>query len=151
MDDVQNEQPKDIENDVNISESATEEQEVSTEAQEVEQGKITFSDEQQEILNKEIGKKTAKIYEERQAREAAEQQLQELQARLQPNQEEITIPEMPDVNLYYDDEQTYLNKLSEREAAIQKKAEFDAQTSYIEQQQAQQLRQQQITKQREIV
>jgi hypothetical protein len=116
----------------NEAESATAEQEVVKE-------KVTFSDEQQEILNGITADKTKKFREAERRAEAAEQRLREAEAKI-PQAQAPTVPEMPD---YLDDD--FNEKVKARDEAIKASAAYDyqQQASQARQQQAQQQQQQQ--------
>lgn len=107
------------------AESATAEQEVVKE-------KVTFSDEQQEILNGITADKTKKFREAERRAEAAEQKLREAEAKI-PQAQAPTVPDMPDP-LSDDD---YEEKVVARDEAIRARASYDYQ------QQANQAQQQQ--------
>lgn len=100
--------------------------------------KITFTEEQQKVVNDLAAKKTFKIREAEREAEALRQQLAEAQAKV-PQETRPEVPELPDP---YDD--NYQEVLAKREEAIRAAAKFDAaETVRQEQQQAQVLQQQQ--------
>ena len=108
---------------------ATEEKEPEqAAAQEPEKEPVVFSDEQQEIFNKEIAKKVAKLREtERQLedeRRAKEELASKIKPELPPN-----VPDLPDP---FDDD--YADKIRAREEAIAQTAIWNAQQGIKEEQ-----------------
>lgn len=94
--------------------------ESSTDGGENRENKTEFTAEQQEIFNREIGKKTFKIREaERRAEELAAK-LKETESRL-PAQTRPDVPPMPD---QFDD--NFDQRVQERDQAILAQAQFDA-------------------------
>lgn len=113
-----------------------------------EPGKIEFTPEQQEVFDREIGKKTAKmrerereLEEERRRREELQQKVEQYEAPVRPD-----IPDAPDP---YDD--NYEEQQKARDAAIAKAAEYDARQAAIEEQNRQVLQQQQEAAQKQII
>lgn len=146
MDEIQTEEPLNIEPDV--SESATDEVEVevteaddNVEVEEVPQEqKVAFDEAQQAKVNSLISEKVAKTHEERRLREEAEHRLAQLQAQM-PKPQEPTVPDLPDPDEFYGDPTGYNTKLQERDKAIQQRAEYDARNRMIQDQQQYQARQ----------
>lgn len=85
-------------------------------------GKVEFTDEQQEIFNREIGKKIAKAKQAEREAEELRQKLAEAELKLNPEPEAPQVPPMPDP---YDPD--YQAKMAERDAQLAAKAEYDAQ------------------------
>ena len=101
--------------------------------------KVTFSDEQQQILNGLVADKTRDFREAERRAEAAEQKLREAEAKI-PQAQAPTIPDLPDP---FDDD--FNERLAARDEAIKAKASYDYQQQAVQnqQQQAQQQQQQQ--------
>lgn len=91
--------------------------------------KVEFTPEQQEVLNREIAKKTFKLREEERKRIQIEQEL----AAIKSKQSEIApapvIPEIPDP---FDPD--YEKKVTARDEAIKQRAAHDAHLAYLAQQ-----------------
>lgn len=95
--------------------------------------KITFSEDQQKVLDKAIGRQTHKAREAERQAEKLRLELEEAKKQI-PKAERPAIPELPDP---YDDD--YEDRLKARDAAISAAAQFDARETYrVEQEQAQQ-------------
>lgn len=153
MDDFQNETQDDDINDIEVdnSDSSTENENVETDTDETEQeqggdqshessqeDQVTFDEKQQAKVNQIVGEKVAKTYEERRRADELERELSEIKKRV-PEPTAPEIPPLPNVNDFYGDPEGYNRKLVERDAAIQKRAEFDAQQRYLQDQQQQQV------------
>lgn len=123
-------------------EQAAQPSEPSTDSGENRENKTQFTPEQQEIFNREIGKKTFKIREaERKAEELAAK-LKEMESKL-PQESRPEVPEMP--NQFDDD---FEERVRLRDQAILQQAEYDAKQRLVtEQQQQAQYQQQQAEQQ----
>lgn len=146
MDDVQNEpQSFDIQND---SASAPEQEAENIEAVDnqdnddaSQEQKVTFDEAQQAKVNELIGGKVAKTHEVTRRAEAAEAQLAELQSQM-PKPQEPQVPDLPDPDDFFGDDAGLKAAYAERDAAIEKRAEFNAQTNAANEQQQQRTQQQ---------
>lgn len=146
MDDVQNE-PKtfDFQSD---SAPAPENETPNTEATDNQGGddvsqeqKVTFDEAQQGKVNELIGGKVAKQRAAEQRAEAAEQRLAQYEAQ-KPKPEAPTVPDMPDPDDYFGDDAGLKAAHAERDAAIEKRAEFNAEQRNAEKQTTAQTQQQ---------
>ena len=79
----------------------------------------------QESVNKRINKLTFEKYEERRKREQLESELNSLKSAQSKSDESVTVPEMPDI---FDPQ--YDSKIAEREKALQRAAQIQAQKDY---------------------
>lgn len=114
--------------------------------------KVQFSPEQQEVLDKVIAEKTRKTYEERQRAEKLEKQLAELRQQV-PQPQMPDVPPAPNPDDYWGEPEKYQQAIQERDAALLKRAEFDAQLrqrEYLQAQQARQAQEEQLRKQEEL-
>lgn len=107
--------------------------------------KVQFTPEQQAIFDKAIGEKVFKAREEERKRHEAERRIQELQAKL-PQDLRPDIPPPPDA---WDDD--YEDKISQRDEAIKKAAEYDARKLVEQQYQQQEQQRIQQAKQQELM
>lgn len=119
--------------------------ESSTDSGEPHEQKITFSAEQQKVIDDLAAKKTFKIREAEREAEQLRQQLQEVSAKL-PQESRPEVPPIPDP---YDDD--YQGKLQERDQALLKAAEYDVRQQVLQQQQAELQQQQQQQEQQQLV
>jgi hypothetical protein len=119
------------------------------EGSEREEPKVTFDERQQEKVNELIHGKVAKYHEERIAREQAEARLAEYE-RQNSYQAAPTVPDAPNPDDFYGDPDGYSKAITERDAAIARRAEYDAVARYNEAQQARQYQQKQFERQQTI-
>lgn len=114
-------------------------------AHDTEHKKVEFSAEQQEILDREIGKKTFKLREEQRKREELERKIAAYESQNVRQEQAPVVPDVPD---QWDD--NYEQKLRQREEALTKRGEWNARQAYAAQQahqaeqQKAQLKQQQL-------
>lgn len=94
--------------------------------------KVTFSDEQQKIVDGIVGKKVFATKEAERKNEALQRQLEEVQAQI-PKETRPDVPLMPEA---FDDD--FESKVQQRDEAIRKAASFDAQQQLQQQQEQQQ-------------
>lgn len=90
--------------------------------------KVTFNEEQQKVFNDMAAKKAFETREQKRANEALQRQIKDLQAA-QPVEQAPNIPDMPD---QYSD--NYEQEMAARDKALQDRAAFDANASYLRQQ-----------------
>ena len=90
--------------------------------------KVTFNEEQQKVFNDMAAKKAFETREQKRANEELQRQIKELQAA-QPVEQAPSIPDMPD---QYSD--NYEQEMAARDKALQDRAAFDANASYLRQQ-----------------
>jgi hypothetical protein len=90
--------------------------------------KVTFNEEQQKVFNDMAAKKAFETREQKRANEELQRQIKELQAA-QPVEQAPNIPDMPD---QYSD--NYEQEMAARDKALQDRAAFDANASYLRQQ-----------------
>lgn len=93
-------------------------------AGENQQGKITFSDEQQQVFNDAIGKKVAKQREAEQKVEQLQQELADLQSKL-PQETRPDVPAMPD-RYDFDNDQDFSEAVAKRDEALRAQERYDA-------------------------
>ena len=98
--------------------------------------KVTFTDEQQKVLDDLAAKKTFKIKEAEREAERLRKELEDTKAKL-PQETRPEVPPLPDP---YDDD--YEAKVLQRDDTIRQAAEFDARQSVLEEQQRVQAQQQ---------
>lgn len=137
------------EEEVAETEDSVEEQdsESAPEAGENPEKHITFSEEQQRILDEAVGKKVFKLREKEREAEALKKRLEELEARI-PAQRRPYVPDIPDPFAVSDEE--YKQKLYQRDEALKQAIAYDQQQQMLRQQQ-QQLEQQRLQKQQEVL
>lgn len=106
-------------------------------AQDTEHKKVEFTAEQQEILDREIGKKTFKLREEQRKREELERKLAAIESQKVQQEQAPDVPDVPD---QWDEH--YEQKLRQREEALTKRGEWNARQAYAakQAQEAEQLR-----------
>ena len=119
--------------------------ESSTDSGENREEKVTFSAEQQKVIDDLAAKKTFKIREAEREAEQLRQQLQEVSAKL-PQESRPEVPPIPDP---YDDD--YEGKLQARDQALLKAAEYDVRQRVTQQQQIELQQQQQQQEQQKLV
>lgn len=93
--------------------------------------KVTFSDEQQEVLNKAIGRKTHQLRSVERELEEERTKRQELESKL-PAAVAPEIPDLPD-KYDFDSDQDYYDAVRKRDDKIRQKVEFDSQQTLIQQ------------------
>jgi hypothetical protein len=98
-------------------------------APDTEHKKIEFTAEQQELFNREIGKKTFKLREEQRQREELERRIAAYEAQNTQQEQEPVIPDVPD---QWDE--NYEQKLRQREDALTKRGEWNARQALLAQQ-----------------
>lgn len=137
------------EEEVAETEDSVEEQdsESAPEAGENPEKHITFSEEQQRILDEAVGKKVFKLREKEREAEALKKRLEELEARI-PEQRRPNVPDIPDPFALSDEE--YRRQLYQRDEALKQAIAYDQQQQMLKQQQ-QQLEQQRLQKQQEVL
>ena len=137
------------EEEVAETEDSVEEQdsESAPEAGENPEKHITFSEEQQRILDEAVGKKVFKLREKEREAEALKKRLEELEARI-PEQRRPYVPDIPDPFAVSDEE--YKQQLYQRDEALKQAIAYDQQQQMLRQQQ-QQLEQQRLQKQQEVL
>lgn len=137
------------EEEVAETEDSVEEQdsESAPEAGENPEKHITFSEEQQRILDEAVGKKVFKLREKEREAEALKKRLEELEARI-PEQRRPNVPDIPDPFALSDEE--YKRQLYQRDEALKQAIAYDQQQQMLRQQQ-QQLEQQRLQKQQEVL
>lgn len=114
-------------------------------AQDTEHKKVEFTAEQQEVLEREIGKKTFKLREEQRKREELERKIAAYEAQSVQQEQAPVVPDVPD---QWDE--NYEQKLRQREEALTKRGEWNArqallaQQAHAAEQQEAQLKQQQL-------
>lgn len=91
--------------------------------------KVEFTPEQQEVLNREIAKKTFKLREEERKRIQIEQELAAIKSRQSEIAPAPVVPEYPDA---FDPQ--FDQKVALRDEAIRQRAAHDAQQAYLAQQ-----------------
>lgn len=116
-------------NDDAVAEQAEGPSESSTDSGENHENKITFTDEQQRVINDLAAKKTFKIKEAEREAERLRRELEEARAKL-PQETRPDIPPIPDP---YDDD--YEARLKERDEALRRATEYDLRQQVIQQQQ----------------
>lgn len=133
MDDFQQE-VQDIDD---VSDSPAESVEVESQEAETEapEQMTPYDEGQQAKFNSVIGEKVAKTHEVTRERDDLQKQLDDLKAS-QPQPTVPEVPPLPDQEMIYDDPEGYTSKLVERDQAIKQRAEYDAQSVLIENQQA---------------
>lgn len=94
-----------------------------------EEEKVTFSPEQQEIMNREIGKKTAKLREVERQAEEERQRIEQLQQKVAEYEAPVR-PDIPPPPDPYDDD--YEASQKARDAAIAQAAAFDARMEAVQ-------------------
>lgn len=130
-----------VQEDQDIDESSEIEEEAPAEPK-----KVEFDAEQQEVFNREIGRKSAQVHEERRKAEAAQARIAELEAAI-PKTERPEVPPIPD---QYDED--YAKKIEARDKAISEAASFDAaerirsEGALKQQQEAQRIQQEEFNK-----
>ena len=137
------------EEEVAETEDSVEEQDTESapEAGENPEKHITFSEEQQRILDEAVGKKVFKLREKEREAEALKKRLEELEARI-PEQRRPNVPDIPDPFALSDEE--YKRQLYQRDEALKQAIAYDQQQQMLKQQQ-QQLEQQRLQKQQEVL
>ena len=137
------------EEEVAETEDSVEEQdsESAPEAGENPEKHITFSEEQQRILDEAVGKKVFKLREKEREAEALKKRLEELEAKI-PEQRRPNVPDIPDPFALSDEE--YKRQLYQRDEALKQAIAYDQQQQMLKQQQ-QQLEQQRLQKQQEVL
>ena len=137
------------EEEVAETEDSVEEQdsESAPEAGENPEKHITFSEEQQRILDEAVGKKVFKLREKEREAEALKKRLEELEAKI-PEQRRPNVPDIPDPFAVSDEE--YKRQLYQRDEALKQAIAYDQQQQMLKQQQ-QQLEQQRLQKQQEVL
>ena len=137
------------EEEVAETEDSVEEQdsESAPEAGENPEKHITFSEEQQRILDEAVGKKVFKLREKEREAEALKKRLEELEAKI-PEQRRPNVPDIPDPFALSDEE--YRRQLYQRDEALKQAIAYDQQQQMLKQQQ-QQLEQQRLQKQQEVL
>ena len=137
------------EEEVAETEDSVEEQDTESapEAGENPEKHITFSEEQQRILDEAVGKKVFKLREKEREAEALKKRLEELEARI-PEQRRPNVPDIPDPFAVSDEE--YKRQLYQRDEALKQAIAYDQQQQMLKQQQ-QQLEQQRLQKQQEVL
>ena len=137
------------EEEVAETEDSVEEQdsESAPEAGENPEKHITFSEEQQRILDEAVGKKVFKLREKEREAEALKKRLEELEAKI-PEQRRPDVPDIPDPFAVSDEE--YKRQLYQRDEALKQAIAYDQQQQMLKQQQ-QQLEQQRLQKQQEVL
>jgi hypothetical protein len=108
---------------------------------------ITFSEDQQRILDEAVGKKVFKLREKEREAEALKKRLEELEARV-PEQRRPNVPAIPDPFAVSDEE--YRRQLYLRDEALKQAIAFDQQQQMLRQQK-EQLHYQQQQKQQEAL
>jgi len=110
------------------------------------QDETNVQNSESENFQKSINRVTAQKYEQKRRADEAERQLNEIKQKEQEAQLNLQAPEIPPIpDVYEMDEDAYRKALTERDVAIQRKSQFDAQQMYIRQanEQQRQLAQQQ--------
>lgn len=110
------------------AESPTQDSESAPDTGENQEEKITFSDDQQKILNKMKAEDAFKLREKDREAEKLRKELEETRSKL-PQETRPDVPAAPDP---YDDD--FEVKLQERDELIRKAAEFDASQAVLQQQ-----------------
>jgi hypothetical protein len=114
-------------------------------APDTEHKKIEFTAEQQELFNREIGKKTFKLREEQRQREELERRIAAYESQSVQQEHAPVVPDVPD---QWDE--NYEQKLRQREEALTKRGEWNARQAFAAkqaheaEQQRTQLKQQQL-------
>ncbi|PHS61782.1 MAG: hypothetical protein COB09_17085 [Thalassobium sp.] len=154
MDDFQNE-PQDIVEDVVTESAPVEAEQPEGDAPVEQEAKVTFDEPQQAKVNELIGQKVgAQRAAERRA-EDLQRQLTEMQGKL-PEDKAPELPPLPNPDEHFDDPAKYKAQVEAREAAIIKRAEFNAgqqaheaqiqQETYRKQVENQEVQKQRVTK-----
>lgn len=149
---INQQEPQEIEEDL-TSESAPEDENTEdTEAQDQEseaeasedspEEKVTFSDAQQSIFNREMNKKVAQKGEVDRKLDETQRELADLRAA-QPKPKAPTIPPVPSLDDFITDPQGYEKAVQERDEAIAASTRFDEQTKAHQDEQARQANEQQ--------
>lgn len=97
---------------------------------------VVFDDRQQAVFDGAILKKVEQRNEETQKVNQLRKENEELKSQI-PEPITPDIPPLPNLEDFYDDQTGYNEKMKERDAAIAEHAEFNAQQTLIEKQQAQ--------------
>ena len=121
--------------------------ESAPEAGETPEKHITFSEDQQRILDEAVGKKVFKLREKEREAEALKKRLEELEAKV-PEQRRPNVPAIPDPFAVSDEE--YRRQLYLRDEALKQAIAFDQQQQMLKQQK-EQLHYQQQQKQQEAL
>jgi len=141
MDDFQNTSQDDVVDD-NIDPSVSTPETENTETPDTEnvdgqensqEQQVTFDEKQQAKVEELIGAKVAKTHEERRRADALAAENEALKAKV-PAPVIPVVPELPNVNDFYGNPDGYNKALMDRDQAVQKRAEYDAQQRYIEDQ-----------------
>ena len=121
---------------VEETEDSVEEQDSDSapEAGETPEKHITFSEDQQRILDEAVGKKVFKLREKEREAEALKKRLEELEAKV-PEQRRPNVPAIPDPFAVSDEE--YRRQLYLRDEALKQAIAFDQQQQMLKQQQEQ--------------
>lgn len=106
--------------------------------------KVEFNEQQQEVFNSAIGKKTAQARDFERRAEEAERKLQEAQAQI-PQAQRPNVPDIPD-RYEFNDDQEYIAALRKRDDSIREATTFDARQQ-LATEQAEQTKQAQLAEQ----
>jgi hypothetical protein len=118
-----------------------------TEEAQEKQTKTVFTEDQQKVFNRELGKEKGKRRESERQIDTLTRQLKELEQRL-PQKQRPVVPAMPDA--YSVSEEEYKSSVRARDAAIAQQAAFDAQSRAEQQQEAERQKQQELKQAQEL-
>jgi len=132
---------------VEFEEIAETEQPDESEASELapeKEEKVSFTEEQQRVIDDIVAKKTYKMREAERQAEEYQRKLADLEAK-QPKETRPEVPALPDP---YDDD--YAEKIRQRDEVIARRVEFDARQRMTQEQERQKAEQAQYQKQKDL-
>lgn len=154
IDQTENEVASDADNEAdNLEASEVDDSESSPDTAEQPEAKITFSEEQQAVLDKIAAEKTFKLREAERKAEAKQKELEQRIAEMQrklPQEQRPQVPDYPD-RYDFDSEEQFKAAVAQRDKAVQDAIRYDARKEADLSQQEYQKRAQQMERQQELV